>query len=132
MLMRLAQRSLRCGETAGQQGNPCFLLGLRRLLCSHARLRQSPLPTMMNRLLLCFLLLVACFAEGDEAVPKRPTQAAPSSAAITKGQRIFAAHHSYFIQVPPILTEIATAGGFGDQVIVGTKYIGGSKALYHW
>ncbi|MEP6667832.1 MAG: hypothetical protein ABJF10_01680 [Chthoniobacter sp.] len=87
---------------------------------------------MTTRLLLCFLLLIARFAQGDEAVPKRPTQAAPASTAITKGQRIFAAHHSYFIQVPPILTEIATAGGFPDQVIVGTKYIGGSKALYHW
>jgi hypothetical protein len=86
---------------------------------------------MTNRLLLCFLLLFVRFGWSEEVPAKPPIQAA-SQQAITKGQRIFAAHHSYFLAVPPILTEIATAGGFPDQVIVGTKYIGGSKALYHW
>ncbi|MDR3405629.1 MAG: hypothetical protein P4L99_24245 [Chthoniobacter sp.] len=91
---------------------------------------------MTTRLLLCFLLLMARFAWAEDAVTKVP--AAPASAAsasteaITKGQRIYAAHHSYFLQVPPILTEIAKAAGFADQVFVGTKYIGGSKSLYHW
>jgi len=91
---------------------------------------------MTIRFLLCLLLLIGRFAFGDEAAVKSQTSTASnansSSEAITKGQRIFAAHHSYFLQVPPILTEIAKSGGFPDQVIVGTKYIGGSKSLYHW
>jgi len=30
------------------------------------------------------------------------------------------------------LTELARAGGFPDQTIVGTDYIGGSKVIQHW
>jgi len=80
-----------------------------------------------KRLFLCSLLLLAGSAFSQDALPK-PAAAAP----ITKGQRIYAAHHSYFLQVPPILSEIAKSAGFADQVFVGTKYIGGSKALFHW
>ena len=82
--------------------------------------------------LICSLLLIAGSAYCDDA--PRPPQAGTeaSRAALTKGQRIYAAHHSYFVQVPPILTELAKAGGIADQVIVGTKYIGGSKAIQHW
>ena len=78
-----------------------------------------------TRLLIASLLLLAGAVSGAD----------PSSAslpAVTKGQRIFAAHHSYFRQVPPILDELARTGGFGDEVFVGTHYIGGSKSLFHW
>ncbi len=79
-----------------------------------------------KRLFLCLLLLlVGRLAMADEALPKASTP-------VAKGQRLFAAHHSYFLPVPPILTDIAVAGGYPDQVFVGTNYIGGSKSLYHW
>jgi len=78
--------------------------------------------------LICLLLALAGCAFCDEA----PQAGVASPAPITKGQRIYAAHHSYFVQVPPILTEIAKSAGFADQVFVGTKYIGGSKAIQHW
>lgn len=81
----------------------------------------------MKPRILPFLLLVAL------AIPLRGFAEAPTAATpITKGQRIYAAHHSYFVQVPPILAELAKAAGLEDQVIVGTKYIGGSKSIQHW
>ena len=55
-----------------------------------------------------------------------------ASAPITRGQSIYASHHSYFTAVPAILTELAAAGGFADQQIVGTFFIGGSKSIQHW
>jgi len=87
------------------------------------------------RLLLCLLLLLASRAFCEDAASKSSTRAdsaAASRAPIAKGLRLYAAHHSYFVQVPPILTEIATAAGFADQVWVGAKYLGGSKSLQHW
>jgi hypothetical protein len=87
--------------------------------------------TLTNCRLICLLLLISGSAFCEET-PRNPQAGAAVSAPITKGQRIYAAHHSYFVQVPPILTEIAKAAGFADQVIVGTKYIGGSKAIQHW
>lgn len=58
--------------------------------------------------------------------------AALKAAAITQGQRIYAARHSYFLQVPGILAELTQADKLKDEVWVGSKYIGGSKSLYHW
>ena len=72
------------------------------------------------------LLAVMVLGAEQAATPRAGT--APAA----KGQRIFAAHHSYFVAIPPILTEMAKAAGYGDQVFVGTRYIGGSKSLYHW
>jgi hypothetical protein len=91
-------------------------------------MKRSILPKCR---LICCLLLIAASAFCDEPGRKDP-QAAASSAAISRGQRIYAAHHSYFIQVPPILTEIAKSAGLADQTFVGTKYIGGSKSIQHW
>lgn len=51
---------------------------------------------------------------------------------LTKGASIYACHHSYFAPVPPILAELARAGGFPDQNIIGTHMIGGSKSIQHW
>jgi hypothetical protein len=51
---------------------------------------------------------------------------------ITRGQKIFACHHSFFASIPPILTEVAKLGGFPDQEMVGASYIGGSKSIQHW
>ena len=48
---------------------------------------------------------------------------------VTKGQRIYAAHHSFFAAIPPILNEVAREAGFADQTFVGDTYIGGSKSL---
>lgn len=76
-----------------------------------------------RRLFLLALLLLAGSARSEDAAPLP---------AIAKGQRIYAAHHSYFVQVPPILTEIAKSAGLADQTFVGTKYIGGSKSIQHW
>ncbi len=92
---------------------------------------MNPTTSVTFRSFLIFLLM-SCFAFADDAIPKPTVGHEVSSAPITKGQRIYAAHHSYFVQVPPILTEIAKSAGFADQVIVGTKYIGGSKAMQHW
>ena len=72
------------------------------------------------------LLLLAASALAE------PTPVRTAAAPIARGQRIYAAHHSYFVAVPPILTELAKAAGLADQVIVGTKYLGGSKSLQHW
>ncbi len=55
-----------------------------------------------------------------------------ASAPITRGQSIYACHHSYFLPVPALLTEMARAGGFPDQIIVGTHMIGASKSIQHW
>ena len=74
---------------------------------------------LTNFRLLCAFLLIA-------------GSAFCADAPVTKGQRIYAAHHSYFVQVPPILTELAKSAGLADQVFIGTKYIGGSKAIQHW
>ena len=97
-------------------------------------MKSTIFPT---RLLLCLLLLTARFALGEDVTGKAPlsVQTAPvsvASAPITKGQRIYAAHHSYFAPIPPIFAEIAKAAGFEDQVWVGSKYIGGSKSIQHW
>lgn len=61
-----------------------------------------------------------------------PAPKNPASGPITRGQRIYASHHSYFLPLPPILTELAQKGGFPDQTIVGSHYIGGSKSIQHW
>jgi hypothetical protein len=90
--------------------------------------------TVLLRNLLCFLLISFPCAFGQET--NAPVQPAPSGdnslPPITQGQRIYASHHSYFLQQPPILNELAAAGGFPDQKFIGTDYIGGSKSLQHW
>jgi hypothetical protein len=55
-----------------------------------------------------------------------------TNAPVIKGQRIYASHHSYFLPIPPILMEMGNAGGYPDQVMVGSDYIGGSKTIQHW
>jgi hypothetical protein len=45
---------------------------------------------------------------------------------------IYASHHSFFLPIPGILTEIARAAGLPGQKIIGTDYIGGSKVIQHW
>ena len=90
---------------------------------------------MKVRLLLCFFLIAVSCVRGQtspQISDATSSASTTSSQPITKGQRIFASHHSYFLPVPPILTEIANAGGFPDQKIVGTHYIGGSKSIQHW
>jgi len=86
--------------------------------------------TLRNFLSLLLLLTTGAWAEN--APSKTSTEAAPLSGPITKGQRIFASHHSYFVQIPPILKELAASAGIEDQQIVGTHYIGGSKSIQHW
>jgi hypothetical protein len=51
---------------------------------------------------------------------------------LIKGQRLFFCGHSFHFHVPAMLDEIAKAGGFNDQVIVGKSMIGGSKSIRHW
>ena len=78
---------------------------------------------MMARLFLLFLCVVALSSCARKAVPVPP---------LTKGQTIYACHHSLFLFVPPILTEAAKNGGYPDQNIIGLEMIGGSKAMQHW
>ncbi len=91
---------------------------------------------MKLKLFICLLLLPIAGAFSQETLPKTPeTAALPPNVTlepIVKGQRIFAAHHSYFAQVPPILDEMAKSAGVEGQVFVGTNYIGGSKSIQHW
>jgi len=113
------------------------LTRLTRLTCP-SRPKETPAPTITKQLaaglrqhtfnglpiaslFLCLLTLLPAIAQDTTAT--KP---------ITKGQRIYASHHSYFLPIPPILTEIAAAGGYPDQVFVGTDYIGGSKSTDHW
>lgn len=94
---------------------------------------------ILRRLFFCaFLVSVNAVFCRDVATPppaRAGTLSQTSEAAlppVTKGQRIFAAHHSYLKETSPILMEMAAAGGFPDQVIVGDTYIGGSKSLRLW
>src|ERR1700744_3227792 len=95
--------------------------------------RMARLKTLVACGLALFFVAGSLWAEDGlrNATPGQ-TVSATTTPPITKGQRLFAAHHSYFLPVPQILTEIAKAAGYADQTWVGTKYIGGSKSLYHW
>jgi len=81
---------------------------------------------MTTRPFLCFLWTVVCAC--GSAVFAATVPSAPPD----KGASIYACHHSYFVPVPAILTELANAGGFSDQSIIGTHMIGGSKSIQHW
>jgi len=79
------------------------------------------------------------YAQGQET--SAPTASAPgaqtvaipaSNAPLEHGQRIYASHHSFYLGIPDVLKEIAPAGGYQDQVLVGSDLIGGSKTLQHW
>lgn len=73
------------------------------------------------------LMIAVLFALGSAAF------AAPApTVPLAKGASIFACHHSFFVPVPAILTELANAGGFPDQNIIGTHMIGSSKSIQHW
>jgi len=76
------------------------------------------------------LLFVATVSAWGQATS--PDAASGPTQPIAKGQTIFACHHSLYAAIPPILTEVAKAGGYPDQVTVGDNMIGGSKARQHW
>jgi hypothetical protein len=85
------------------------------------------------RSLLAFLILLIPRAWGEEVSAKTTGALLSKPAAqITKGQRIFASHHSYFVAIPAILKELAVSAGIEGQEIVGSHYIGGSKSIQHW
>src|ERR1700727_2576903 len=79
---------------------------------------------MKTRLLFTFLCVVILSSCGPATPP--PTEP------VTKGQSIFASHHSLYSAIPPTLPEVAKAGGYPDQVTVGADMMGGSKAIQHW
>jgi hypothetical protein len=83
---------------------------------------------MKPRLILSLLFTATVAAWGQVT----PDAASGPTQPITKGQTIFASHHSLYSAIPPILTEVAKAGGYPDQVTVGDDMIGGSKAIQHW
>ncbi len=91
---------------------------------------------MKVRLLIAFLSITALCAWGQQTPPSSTGDVTAASTAptepIAKGQRIYASHHSFFLLIPPILTELAKAGGYPDQVIVGSLYMGGSTTTPHW
>jgi hypothetical protein len=73
----------------------------------------------MHRVLPLALLLVA---------PAILAQAPP----IEKGQRVFAAGHSFLMFMPGPLTAVAKAAGYKDHALVGVQGIGGSRVIQHW
>ena len=79
---------------------------------------------------IAFFLVGWLTASGQalSAEPPVPVGGGP----VSKGQRIYACHHSYFLPIIPTLVELAATGGFSDQTIVGTHMIGGSKSIQHW
>ena len=82
---------------------------------------------MKPRNILCFLSTgFLCACGGAAFAATAPTEP------LTKGASIYACHHSYFVPVPEILAELANAGGFPDQTILGDHMIGGSKSIQHW
>ena len=90
---------------------------------------------MNLRLLVYLLVATISTAWGQTTPPPSPVEASATQVPATpvaSGQRIYASHHSYFLPIPAILTELAKAGGYPDQVIVGSDYIGGSKSMQHW
>jgi hypothetical protein len=135
-------------------------LGSRWLLHDSARLRgcfhiAAPIsnhpsltirkPMISKIRTFCIVLIclsagaVAPYAQGQAT--SAPTASAPnvlaaasstSTAPMAHGQRIYASHHSFYLGIPDILKGIAPAGGYQDQVIVGSDLIGGSKTLQHW
>ena len=80
----------------------------------------------MNKAITSFFVLILSALCAWGQITKAP------SAPVTKGVAIFACHHSYFAPIPSILTELARAGGYPDQRIIGDSYIGGSKSIQHW
>ncbi len=82
--------------------------------------------------LLSLFALTSCQSPYASPVSAAGSTAHRLSVPVANGQRIYACHHSYFLPIPAILTELADAGGYPDQVIVGSNYIGGSKSLQHW
>ena len=90
---------------------------------------------MPIRPLLSLLLAVAlCAGEAATAAAPAPAPAPnPATGPITRGQRIFAVHHSFHEGgFYPILTRISEAAGIADASMVGNFYIGGSTVIQHW
>lgn len=54
------------------------------------------------------------------------------SAPITLGQKMCSCGHSFHYFMPPILAEMAKAGGILGHEQVGQSYIGGSRIIQHW
>ena len=81
-------------------------------------------PQMNGRITIRFLFGVLAISALVSC--SRPTEP------VTKGQKIFACHHSLFAGIPPILTEVAKSGGYADHDFVGENMIGGSKSIQHW
>ena len=52
--------------------------------------------------------------------------------ALTKGQRIFTAGHSFHVYMPEILKDIAAKANVDGHEQVGLSSIGGSQVIRHW
>jgi hypothetical protein len=87
---------------------------------------------MKLRLLFCLFTISTACAWGQGTATNAAPDAPVSTVPLDHGQRIYASHHSYFNGLPPIIDELAHAGGYPDEVFVGSDYIGGSKSLQHW
>ncbi len=72
---------------------------------------------------LCYCFAPACADEKD--INK-------STTAITKGQRVYSAGHSFHVFVPAILRDIANTADIKDHVQIGLSPIGGSRVIQHW
>jgi len=85
----------------------------------------------MKKVLCILILLVAtagAFGEDNPPATPKPDSGEPLAA----GQRIAAAHHSYFRGLPPLIDEMAKAAHLDGHRFVSAWYIGGSKSLHHW
>lgn len=51
---------------------------------------------------------------------------------VREGKRVFSCGHSFHYFVPPILADMAKAGGIKDHEALGLSAIGGSRVIQHW
>jgi hypothetical protein len=72
--------------------------------------------------------LARVFGEDNSSATPITVSAEP----LAKGQRIVAAHHSYFRGLPPLIDEMAKAAHLDGHLFVSAWYIGGAKSLQHW
>src|SRR6185295_10829894 len=75
------------------------------------------------------LLVLSCCISFAAAEEKQPDSAA---APIAQGQKVCTCGHSFHYFMPPILTELAKAGGMEGHELIGQSFIGGSRVIQHW
>lgn len=76
-------------------------------------------------------VLTAAFLLGDCSAAD-DVKAAPRTAPISQGQRVFTCGHSFHVFVYGLLEELARSASISDQKMAGISRIGGSRVVQHW